>query len=89
MADGASSDGKVDMAFIVEAVSRLTGVSVRQIMSYSRRYEIAAVRQRAYLACHRNGHSFAAIGRHFNRDHTTIMSGVKRADAREKSVAMG
>jgi hypothetical protein len=74
---------------IIVAVSRLSGVPAFQIRSDMRDRHIASARSAAMYACHYAGLSYAAIGRAFERDHTTAMYAVARVgeDAKLRELA--
>lgn len=66
---------------VVEAWQKLVDPSIQTIMLYSRsrRKEMVQPRLVAYWALHKySGMSYAAIGRMFDRDHSTIRDGVTR-----------
>lgn len=66
---------------IVEAVAAATGVSAREIMSDRRCQRVARPRFAVYwLADRLTPYSSGHIGRALNRDHTTILAGVKHAE---------
>lgn len=71
------------MQQIVEAVSAAFGISVMDIYSARRMRPVAQARHVAMWLC-RNCTSFTIpmIGRHFNRDHTSVMHAVRQTDAR-------
>ncbi|WP_437309942.1 helix-turn-helix domain-containing protein [Sorangium sp. So ce388] len=55
-------------------------VLIEEVFSRSRRAHIARARHRLWLWLHvEKGWSYPAIGDRFDRDHTTIMSGVRAA----------
>ena len=66
------------MKDIVVAVSRMTGVSMADFRGRSRTRHISRPRMMAYYYCRTlTGASLPAIGKVFNRDHTSIISGVR------------
>lgn len=59
------------------------GVPAADIVAQGRgNMQITVARQDAYRIASDHGHAFAAIGRFFHKDHTTIMHGVKAAQSR-------
>lgn len=73
------------MDLITAQVAGRAGLSIKALRSPRRTREIAHARQRAYLILHDAGYSFPQIGRYFNRDHTTVMFGVKRERERRRA----
>lgn len=68
---------------IVDRVADKYGLSRAQIMSRSHLRVYAWPRQEAYYVMRRETDlSFGQLGRFFGRDHTTIMVGIKRHEAR-------
>lgn len=64
---------------VVTAVARYYGVTVRDIVCSCRTRKLVNPRQVAmYLARELTGQTYPAIGRVMDRDHSTIMSGVRR-----------
>jgi chromosomal replication initiation ATPase DnaA len=75
---------------IIAEVARDHGITPDDIMGECRRPEFAWPRHEAMRQVYQEtGLSFSAIGRIFGRDHTTVMNGVKRAQARFKAVTNG
>jgi chromosomal replication initiation ATPase DnaA len=70
------------MQAITERIAFDLGESVQDITSYTRIPEIVSARWAVWSACHEAGFSYSAIARHFQRDHVTIMHGVKSHKAR-------
>lgn len=52
------------------------GVSFDDVMGRSRLARDCMVRSEAYIKFRNDGWSLPAIGRFFNRDHTTVLSGI-------------
>lgn len=52
------------------------GVSFQDVMGRSRLARDCMVRSEAYIKFRSEGLSLPAIGRFFNRDHTTVLSGI-------------
>lgn len=69
---------------IVDEVSDATGVPVHMILSNDMRREITQARQLAYFVAHTHGFSLPEIGKAMNRDHTTVLSGI-RAERKRRS----
>lgn len=57
------------------------GVSPRIVMGNSRARPIARARQAIMHSLHLNGLSASEIGRILDRDHTTVIHGIRRATA--------
>ena len=73
--------GATDLVMsIVEEVAAQTGVPIRDILGRCRRADEA--RQLVMFVARRTGLSYPKIGHAMNRDHTTIIAGVKREKAR-------
>lgn len=73
-----TSMDKLRIMMAVELASDATGVPKADIMGQSRVAHIARARHLAYAKAREYGVSFAAIGRGFGRDHTTVMHGVRK-----------
>lgn len=65
---------------IVEQVSKISGVHVRDILGNSRRASIVKVRHVAQWKARNEGYTLEQIGKTFNRDHTSILYGIRRVD---------
>ncbi|MDR2668919.1 MAG: chromosomal replication initiator protein DnaA [Desulfovibrio sp.] len=66
-----------DMESIISSVCRAFGISREQLMSESRRQEYVAARNTAfYLARKHTSLSLEAVGRQFNRRHSTVIKGI-------------
>jgi chromosomal replication initiator protein len=63
---------------IVERISEKTGISVQTIRSKDRRAPIYTARALAMSQARDLGLSLSAIGRYFERDHTTVISACRR-----------
>ena len=71
------------VAAILAAVSRASGVGVREMLGMRRRDTFVKARQMAaYLACRLTALSLPQIGRALDRDHTTVMHSDARVSAR-------
>lgn len=77
-----AGNGAGDVKPFVDAVAAATGLPARLIYGHDRRRNIVAARHLVFYAAHRSGISLSAIGRAMNRDHTTVMSGVRNEAAR-------
>jgi len=64
---------------ILKVVSRVTEVSIDTLQSKERVKHISRARFAVYYAMRIEGHSFPVIGRSVKRDHTTALSGFKKA----------
>jgi len=65
-------------ASVVHDVSIFTGVTPAQIFGRSRRKTIVAARHEVWARLHRLGWSLSALGRAFDRDHTTILAALSK-----------
>jgi chromosomal replication initiation ATPase DnaA len=62
------------------------GITLQELLSHRRSRPLAWARQEAYDMCRRyTGATFPMIGRHFNRDHTTVQYGIERYLERESA----
>ena len=66
---------------IIAEVSALTGVHERLIRGRSRERIVVKARWLAWSVAHREGMSFAEIGRRMGFDHTSVLYGVRREEA--------
>lgn len=73
---------KVDAA--IKQAAEIHQVSSYQILKRTQLPAIVEARQAAMLFARQAGLSFPDIGRHMKRHHTTVMHGVKAAQARLK-----
>ena len=65
---------------VARAVAKRANVSVTDLLGHSRLSTLTGWRQLAYLLAHQlTGQSTTEIGEAFNRDHTTILMGKKKA----------
>jgi chromosomal replication initiation ATPase DnaA len=60
--------------------------TVEEFKSPARIRDVSWPRQDFMLAAHRKGYSLSEIGRFLNRDHTTVLHGIRQAEAREAPV---
>lgn len=68
---------------IIREVCELKGCTVEEVKSKARTQHVAWVRQDCMLALRENTRmSLPSIGRMFNRDHTTVMWGIKQSKKR-------
>lgn len=65
---------------ITEAVAEEFEVSVDDLRGQRRLEFVARARQAAYLICRLKEKSSVQIGHYFNRDHSTVLQGAKRAE---------
>lgn len=63
---------------LATAVMAETGVSVDAMLGRSRVARVSDARQRLWAALWRAGWSIGEIGRTLDRDHTTVMAGLRR-----------
>lgn len=74
------------------AIARAANVSIEAINGKSRQREVVDARHAIWYIAHDHmGMAYTTLARLYNRDHTTIMSGVKRIRAKEerKSIFVG
>jgi chromosomal replication initiation ATPase DnaA len=67
---------------IVDAVAEETGIQARYIVGLSRRAQVSEARQLVYYLANQSGITSADIGRAMNRDHSTVLSGIKAEEKR-------
>ena len=66
---------------VISAVAKYYGVSLRDLAAFRRTRNVVRARQVAmYLAKSLTKHSLSAIGRVFERNHTTVLHAVRRID---------
>lgn len=70
------------VADIVTVASRLTGLSVEDIMGPTRFRPIILVRHAVYFVAREQGYSFPQIGARLNRDHSSVIHGRNVAQGR-------
>jgi chromosomal replication initiation ATPase DnaA len=69
--------------FIMAAwIAHKNGLTVDHFKAHDRHRPVAWPRQEFMLAAHEAGYSMPEIGRFLNRDHTTILHGIRQARAR-------
>lgn len=66
----------------ITAQARNRGITLSQMVGPSRDARAAHARQDAMLAAYEAGYSMSSIGRAFNRHHTTVLHGIRRARER-------
>lgn len=76
------SPGPIDLWSVIWRCARKHGATQEQVLGSSRLKHVAAARHEVFLALREAGWSFPAIGAAMNRDHTTVMAGVKKAQER-------
>jgi hypothetical protein len=64
---------------LIEKVGAATGVTREQMLGHSRFPVYCRARFAVYYLARRQGHSYPLIGTRMNRDHATVIHGVKRA----------
>lgn len=70
---------RVRIADVVDAAVEISGLTHRLILSDRRWAEIVYWRQRAFCVAYQlTGQSLVAIGRHFGKDHTTVLWAVSK-----------
>jgi len=71
---------------VIEAVATKYGFTVRDIMGRKRTAELSTARFEAYHRVKQStGYSLPHIGRIFGRDHTTILSGLRKYEERKNA----
>ncbi len=70
---------------IVEAVAHATGFTVQEILSRSRIGPLAEARQLAMFEAREAGFSLNQIARAMDRDHSTVISGIRVEMARRQA----
>lgn len=68
---------------IFQRIAADNGITLSQLKSAARPRHIAWPRQYGMLLCKRAGATYEQIGQYLNREHCTIMHGVKAAQKRE------
>ena len=63
---------------LAASITAVTGVSIEAMLGRSRLARISDARQRLWAALWRAGWSIGEIGRTLGRDHTTVISGLRR-----------
>lgn len=69
----------VRIQLVEEAIGRAANVTLEQMRSHQRDKEYAEARMAVWYICHDHlGFSFVELARVYQRDHTTIISGVRK-----------
>ncbi|MDE2103458.1 MAG: hypothetical protein KGL39_39820 [Patescibacteria group bacterium] len=77
---------KVAIPDIVAAVAHKSGIATVQLLGERRQKHIAKQRFMLYWLCRElTGHSYPLLGRMLNRDHTTLLHGIKRFEEMRQS----
>lgn len=63
---------------IAQQVALDTGIPINQILSRERRHVVARARHLVMYRAHKAGHSLSHIGRCLDRDHTSVIHGIRR-----------
>jgi chromosomal replication initiation ATPase DnaA len=66
------------MALILQDVSRATHIPIKVLLGDCRLKKTVRARWEIYQRAKQAGYSLAEIGRRMNKDHTTVMHGLKR-----------
>lgn len=72
----------VDIHQIARDVSRLTGVSIGEIMGSNRQARIVVPRHEVMRRANAAGMTLGQIGLAMHRDHTSVLNGINRAKER-------
>lgn len=73
--------------FALDRAAALSGLSIDVLRGRSRLRRICVVRWAVMLALRIKGLSLPAIGRLLNRDHSTVLSGLERANGLRRYAA--
>jgi chromosomal replication initiation ATPase DnaA len=73
---------KAPIRAIVRQVAKLTGIPQEDILSPKRDRATARARQMVMWKARQEGHSFPAIGKALQRDHTSVLHGVRAINRR-------
>ena len=65
---------------LIEMIAREHGVTMAELMGVSRRQKYCIARREIWRVLRDQGISLPRIGRMFNRDHTTILHGLRRIE---------
>ena len=74
---------------IIDHVARKHGVSVREILNHNRIPNVVAARQEAMRLVYSTGLKLGQVGIIFGRDHSTVLHGIRRAEARLNTTPKG
>jgi chromosomal replication initiation ATPase DnaA len=72
--------------FIVTEVAKKFDISIDDIMGRTRTTHIALARMVCMAAMWQAGFSYPQVGKHFKRNHATVMHAVKKTGAKRKAV---
>lgn len=67
---------------IVAICAEAYGVTVKDVMGRGRPEKVANARQLAMTLLYERGMTCSQVGRYFDRDHCTVLNGVKMTEAR-------
>lgn len=70
------------MSDIAKRVAIQHGVTVADLKGGKRTWDCVFPRHEAMFLCRKEGNSLTKIGRFFNRDHTTVLNGIRRHEQR-------
>lgn len=84
----ASSNPCPPIRYIVHQVAAATGIGVADLLGPSHVRHIAHARQLVMWRAHAEGHSLSSIARALNRDHTTVMYGVRAEKERQQRLGV-
>jgi chromosomal replication initiation ATPase DnaA len=73
---------QVKIRTIIAHVAKITGVPQDDILSPKRDRVTARARQMVMWKAHQEGHSLPAIGKVLQRDHTSVLHGVRAINRR-------
>lgn len=69
---------RILMVEVARIACRLYGIPLEALYGHRRRATVVKVRRRVWLLCHEHlGKTWAEIGRHFDRDHSTVLVGAR------------
>ena len=74
--------GRAIIRGLVKEAARDFKLRIEDLTGPSRRADLCRIREVIYYRAHAEGHSLPQIGRVFNRDHTTILSGIRNEKKR-------
>lgn len=71
----------LDIPRIIEVISGKYGFTAEQVIAFNRRQQVRWARQVIIYILHRELKiSCNVVGKHFNRDHTTVLSSCRRVE---------
>jgi chromosomal replication initiation ATPase DnaA len=68
---------RAGLSEIVRRVARTAGIPVDELRGPSKAADLVRLRRIAMSEARKAGHSLSAIGRELNRDHTTVLAGLR------------